>query len=115
MALELHFWAALIFAGFILTDRLFLRRAFDQAALKPLYKKARSVLAIAATVLIVTGLWLLEPRFYPKAALGLTTIALFFICPIASQKLPPKGRAFYRAAVLTLLIATVLFGRFLSF
>lgn len=111
MALELHFWAALIFAGFILTDRLFLRRAFDQAALKPLYKKARPVLAIAALTLIVTGLWLLESRFYLKAALGLTTIALFFACPIASQKLAPKGRALYRAAVLALLVLTVITGR----
>lgn len=115
MALELHFWAALIFAGFILTDRLLLRRTFDPSALKPLYLKARLPLAIAAVILIATGFWLLEPQVYPKAALGLATIALFFACPIAARKLSSKGRAFYRAAVLGLLIITVLFGRFLLF
>lgn len=115
MALELHFWAALIFAGFIFTDRLFLRRAFDPATLKPLYLKARLPLAIAASVLIVTGLWLLEPRFYLKAALGLATIALFFACPITSSRLSSKGRALYRAAVFGLLVLTLITSRFLLF
>jgi uncharacterized membrane protein len=110
--LIIHLLAAFTLGGFILSDRLILRRTFDQTALKPLYQKAIMPTAIAAIVLIASGAALIQnaPIYYLKAALGLSTIALFFLCPLFSRGFGKKARFVYRLITVVLLSATIALG-----
>ncbi|GHV07278.1 hypothetical protein AGMMS50229_13770 [Campylobacterota bacterium] len=112
----IHLIAALVFGGFILVDRLILRRSCDQAQLLPIYKTALIPLAIAAALLIASGCFLYydAPIVRLKAALAISTIALFFFCPIANRRLGRAARFFYRLIVTISLLATVLIGAFLT-
>jgi hypothetical protein len=107
-----HVAAAFVLGGFILTDRLVLRRTFDQIALRPLYEKAVLPTAIAALILIASGAAMMQNAavYRLKAALGLTTIALFFACPFINARLGKQARFVYRLIALILLAATIALG-----
>ncbi|MDR2033960.1 MAG: hypothetical protein LBP89_04940 [Helicobacteraceae bacterium] len=108
-----HLFAAFVLGGFILIDRLVLRRSFDQETLKPLYKKAIVPTAIAAFVLIVSGGAMLQNAaiYYAKAAFGLLTIALFFLCPFFNARFNKKARLIYRIITLLALIVTIVLAK----
>ena len=112
----IHLIAALVFGGFILVDRLILRRSYDQARLLPIYKTATLPLALAAVTLIASGcvLYYDAPIVRLKAALAALTIALFFLCPIANRYLGKTARFFYRLIVTILLVATVVIAAILK-
>jgi hypothetical protein len=107
--LTLHLLAAIMLGGFILTDRFILRRAFAQKELKILYRNALAPTAIAAAILIISGLYMIQNTsiHYLKASFGLITVALFFLCPIINAAIGKKARFIYRAITLAMLIATV--------
>lgn len=110
--IELHFWAALFFVGFVLTDRLILRRAaLAVDMLKPIYYQARLVMVVAAGVLVLSGLALFEPHHWLKFLAALVTLVLFFACPWASGHLREPLRRVYRFVVLLGVVATVWLGR----
>ncbi|MDR0747143.1 MAG: hypothetical protein LBE89_04540 [Helicobacteraceae bacterium] len=111
--IEIHFFAALFFGGFVITDRFFMRRSINKENLKPLYDRALIPLAFAAALLLLSGAMMMrdDPLYYAKAALGSATIALFFICGLLRDRLPKRARFFYRLLVLLLLLATIVFGR----
>ncbi len=111
MMAELHLAAAWIFAGFILTDRLILRPAMGADALMPVYRRARRVLVPVALVLLLSGAGLYQAELTLKAALGLATLTLFFLCPFAAARLTPAMRTSYRWAVLLLLLLTLVIAQ----
>jgi hypothetical protein len=108
---EFHFYAALIFSGFILTDRLILRPALCAETLKPVYKQAAWILVPVAGVLLLSGLELYGSDQIAKALLGGATLLLFFLCPWAAAHLGSRARALYRTAVLVFLLLTIFWGR----
>ncbi|MDR0665609.1 MAG: hypothetical protein LBF86_08850 [Helicobacteraceae bacterium] len=108
-----HLLAAFVLGGFILTDSLVIRRSFNSETLKPLYKKTIAPTAIAALVLIGAGAALMQnaPIYYIKAAFGLTTIALFFFCPLFNARFGKKARRLYRLLTFVFLITTIALGK----
>lgn len=116
MIFTIHKFLGLIFAIYILVDRLYLRRNVEKEKREIFYKKSKIPMLILSIGIALSGgylftLYEVNNLLLLKAGLGLLLIALFFGCPIAMMKLncdPCKMR--YRALVSLLLLVVLFLG-----
>ena len=108
----IHLIFAVVFAGFIVLDRVFFR-----LIQKPdnFYHKAKPILAISAFGLVISGSLIIYQfpellhsfYFIIKLSLGLILFVLFFMCPKIVARLQPFYRKIYRIVVVLLLFCVL--------
>lgn len=102
----IHAIFASIFVGFIVVDRIFIRKLQSKEAI---YKRAKFPLLLVALLILISGFVLYSDQT-TKAILGILTILLFFFCPVFSKFATKKWRFIYRIVVLLLAITTAVIG-----
>ena len=108
----IHLIFAVVFAGFIVLDRVFFR-----LIQKPdnFYHKAKPILAISVFGLVVSGSLIVYQfpellysfYFVLKLSLGFILFVLFFMCPIVIVRLQPFYKKIYRMVVFLLLLCVL--------
>ena len=120
--LGLHFVAILLFGGYILLDRMLLRKYFagKHEEASRFYRISQRLLFPVALVIVLTGALLTvlqpgrleNPFFDLKVFLAVVLIGMFFYCPRFSRGHGERARLIYRAVVVILLLSVLTLSKF---
>ena len=119
--LLIHIIFTMIFAGFILLDRLFIRNFLKNHKNLSIefYNFALFPLLVSLFFIISSGIWLFfmlnisfSMVFIFKIISAFLLIILFFLCPYVLKKLHTnRAKSVYRLVVLLLVIFTIIFAK----